>query len=358
MNSAGPHSAYEEKIRDAVQRVLSRNISGLKTLEDIALDFGATPKETIYSKDSMRLYHYTPTTDEVYRVPVLLVMSLVSRYYILDLAPDQSLVRFLLDSGFDVYLVDWGIPRPEHSEFTLDYYVGEALPECIEEVKADSGEDSVALVGYCLGGTLAMMTTALCPDDSVHALACFTTPVDSNGMRLYKAWAESKSFDIDELVEELGNIPAQFIDAMIQALRPLQKTAGRMGMLDNVMNDKFVEAHYRFERWSSDHIPMTGGTARQLFNDFLRDNKLLKNQLEIKGQRVDLKNITVPFMHIAALHDHIVPAAASKGIIDLVGSEDKKEITLKGGHVSLVAGGNAVYRLWPQLSDWLSERCV
>jgi polyhydroxyalkanoate synthase len=202
------------------------------------------------------------------------------------------------------------------------------------------------------------MTTALCPDDSVHALACFTTPVDSNGMRLYKAWAESKSFDIDELVEELGNIPAQFIDAMIQALRPLQKTAGRMGMLDNVLNDKFVEAHYRFERWSSDHIPMTGGTARQLFNDFLRDNKLLKNQLEIKGQRVDLKNITVPFMHIAALHDHIVPAAASKGIIDLVGSEDKKEITLKGGHVSLVAGGNAVYRLWPQLSDWLSERCV
>jgi polyhydroxyalkanoate synthase len=80
--------------------------------------------------------------------------------------------------------------------------------------------------------------------------------------------------------------------------------------------------------------------------------------MEVKGQRVDLKSIKVPFLHIAAQHDHIVPADASKGILDLVSSTDKKEIVLKGGHVSLIAGGNAVYRLWPQLSGWLSERCT
>lgn len=358
MGNADHCGAYEDKIRDTVERLLSRNISGLKTLEDIAMDFGSTPKEIVYARDSTRLYHYTPTTDEVYRVPIVLVMSLVSRYYILDLAPGQSLVQFLLDNGFDVYLVDWGIPRAEHRDFTLDYYVGEVLPECIEKVKQECNEDSVSLVGYCLGGVLAMMTTALCHDDSIQNLACFTTPVDTDGMRLYKAWAESDNLDIDELVDQLGNIPAQFMDAMIQALRPLQKTAGRMGLLDNVHNDEFVDAHYRFERWSSDHIPMAGGTAKQLFNDFLRDNKFMKSQMEVKGERVDLKNITVPFMHIAAQHDHIVPADASKGIINLVGSKDKKEIVLKGGHVSLVAGGNAVYRLWPQLSNWLSERSL
>ena len=145
---------------------------------------------------------------------------------------------------------------------------------------------------------------------------------------------------------------------MLQALRPLQKTANRMGLLNHVEDDQFVEAHYRFERWASDQIPMAGETAKQLFKDFLRDNKFLKSQMEIQGRRVDLANIKVPFLHIAAQHDHIVPAAASRGILDLIGSEDKEELVLKGGHVSLVAGGNAVYRLWPKLSAWLSERCT
>lgn len=351
-------SAQQARIREALERVLSRNIAGLKTLEDIAMDFGSTPKDIIHSRGTTKLYHYTPICDEIYRVPIVLVMSLVSRYYIMDLAPGQSLVEYLVDQGFDVYLIDWGIPRQEHRHFNLDHYVGEVLPECLEKVHDDSGEEEVSLVGYCLGGVLAMMHTALARPGQVRALACFTTPVDTNGMKLYKAWAESESFDIDALVDQLGNVPAQMVDAMIQALRPLQKTAGRMGMLDHVEDDRFVEAHYRFERWSADHIPMAGAMAKQLFKDFMRDNKFLKSQMEVKGRRVDLGSIQVPFLHIAAQHDHIVPADASKGILDLVSSADKKEIVLKGGHVSLIAGGNAVYRLWPQLSGWLSERCT
>ncbi|TAL10554.1 MAG: alpha/beta fold hydrolase, partial [Porticoccaceae bacterium] len=193
-------SAQQARIREALERVLSRNIAGLKTLEDIAMDFGSTPKDIIHSRGTTKLYHYTPTCDEIYRVPIVLVMSLVSRYYIMDLAPGQSLVEYLVDQGFDVYLIDWGIPRPEHRHLNLDHYVGEVLPECLEKVREDSGEEEVSLVGYCLGGVLAMMHTALARPGQVRALACFTTPVDTNGMTLYKAWAESENFDIDALV--------------------------------------------------------------------------------------------------------------------------------------------------------------
>jgi polyhydroxyalkanoate synthase len=185
-------SAQQARIREALERVLSRNIAGLKTLEDIAMDFGSTPKDIIHSRGTTKLYHYTPTCDEIYRVPIVLVMSLVSRYYIMDLAPGQSLVEYLVDQGFDVYLIDWGIPRPEHRHLNLDHYVGEVLPECLEKVREDSGEEEVSLVGYCLGGVLAMMHTALARPGQVRALACFTTPVDTNGMTLYKAWAESE----------------------------------------------------------------------------------------------------------------------------------------------------------------------
>ena len=80
--------------------------------------------------------------------------------------------------------------------------------------------------------------------------------------------------------------------------------------------------------------------------------------MEIAGKNANLANIVAPFLHIAALHDHIVPTAASKTLIDLVGSDDKSEIVLKGGHVSLIAGGNAVFRLWPQVAKWLEERSL
>ena len=76
------------------------------------------------------------------------------------------------------------------------------------------------------------------------------------------------------------------------------------------------------------------------------------------GRRVDLKNITVPFIHVMAEHDHIVPYEAAKDLAPMVGSEDERELVIKGGHVSLVAGGNAIYRLWPQFDSWLSERSL
>lgn len=350
----------DDKIAAVVKKILTRKIDGLDHLEGLSLDFGVTEKDLIHSQGSMKLYHYLPKSDEIYRVPLVIISPLMNRYYILDLAPGQSFVEYLVDQGFDVYLVDWGVPRKEHKHYKLDHYIDEFLPECLQKVAEDSGEDDVSLLGYCLGGIMAATRTALSRDKqgngNIKNLICLTTPVNADGMPLYKSWADNKAFDIDKVVDELGNIPASLIDAMMQALRPLQRTAGRMQMLNNIDNDKFVEAHYRFERWATDQIPLAGETARQLFKDFLQENKLVKKELEIGGAKVDLGNITVPFLHITALHDHIVPTEASKDLIDIVSSEDKQAIVLKGGHVSLVAGGNAIYRLWPQVSDWLAPR--
>ena len=129
-----------------------------------------------------------------------------------------------------------------------------------------------------------------------------------------------------------------------------------MKLLNNVENDAFVTAHLRFDRWATDQLPIPGELARALVKDFIVGNKFVRNELTLRGRRVDLAKITVPFLHVAAQHDHIVPAAASRDLINLVGSHDKQEIVMKGGHVSLIAGGNAVFRLWPQLDEWLSTR--
>jgi polyhydroxyalkanoate synthase subunit PhaC len=92
--------------------------------------------------------------------------------------------------------------------------------------------------------------------------------------------------------------------------------------------------------------------------DFLKENRFYKGSMQINGKQVDLGALEVPFLHVAAEFDHIVPSAASSDLVDLVGSEDKREIIVKGGHVSIVAGGNALYRLWPQLDEWLGSRSI
>jgi polyhydroxyalkanoate synthase len=105
-------------------------------------------------------------------------------------------------------------------------------------------------------------------------------------------------------------------------------------------------------------LPLAGEYFRQTTKKLMWDNALYEGRMEVGGRSVDLKTITAPFLHVAAEHDHIVPAAASAPLIDMVGSDDKEEVVLKGGHVSLVAGGNAVRRLWPKLDQWLQERSL
>ncbi|NOT53599.1 MAG: alpha/beta fold hydrolase [Deltaproteobacteria bacterium] len=344
--------------RAAVDRALQRHIPGLGSLDELTGELGTTPKDVIYNQGTLKLYRYRPLCDEIYRVPIVLVMSLVSRSYILDLTKGQSLVEFLLQHGFDVYLIDWGVPRAEHATLRLEDYVLDFIPACVRVIQDDSGEPDVSMVGYCMGGQLAVMYTALHADGPVKNLVCFTTPINAEGMSLYRTWTDPAHFDLDRVLTTLGNLPPELLEVSFDMLRPFQKAAGRLKLLDNVQDDAFVKAHLRFERWAADQIPFAGATARQFITDFIRENKLVRNAFTLAGRTVDLGQIRVPFLHVAAEHDHIVPAAASRDLLGLIGGQDKSEIILKGGHVSLVAGTNAAHRLWPRLDRWLAERSV
>ena len=351
----------ERRVQKTIERTLARNIPGLAGPElELKLDIevGQTPKELVYTRDTLRLYHYKPVLSEIYRVPLLIVMSPVARGYILDLAPGQSLIEYLLLQGYDVYMADWAPPRREHAHLGVAAFINDMLDGAVEHVRTESGEPDVSLVGYCMGGMLSSIYSALHGHRGVKNLVCFTTPINADGMTLYKQWAESKAFDVDRLVEELGIIPGDFINASIQALRPLQRSANQLQLLNNVGNDAFVKANLRFDRWAADQLPLPGELTREFVHDFLRGNRFIRGDFPVGDKVVDLGKIRVPFLHVAAEYDHIVPTAASRDLIDLVGSKDKQEIVIKGGHVSLVAGGNAVYRLWPQLDRWLSQRSI
>ena len=347
-----------ERSRREFERALQRNIKGLGYFNSPAPVVGASAKDILIERGTLRLYHYRPLVDEIYRVPVVLVMATTNRGYIFDLTPGQSLVEYLLKRGYDVFMIDWEAPRPDEKTLDLASYVLDFLPTCFERVKLATGEPDFSVLGYCFGGVLSLLWAALHPDAGLKNLATFTTPVDFKQMPLFASWSDKRYFDVDRLVDTLGNCPAEMLYTSFDSLRPAGRVAANLRLIDRMWDDEFVKAHRMIDRWGSDILPLAGAYFRDTTKKLMWDNALIEGSMEVAGRPVDLARITAPFLHVTAEHDHIVPTAASAPLIDMVGSPDNEQVTLKGGHVSLIGGPNAVRRMWPRLDDWLAEKSL
>ncbi len=324
---------------------------------DMAGPLGVTPRETLLSVGTLKLHHCLPQTDSVYRVPVLIVTSLVNQPYILDLVPGQSLVEHLVRQGFDIYMIEWGRPRREHAGLTIEDHVLDRLPRCVARVLQHSGASELSVIGYCVGGLLSVLYAALNPDAPLKNLVCMAAPVNGDGLESLKAWM-GPDFDEDALLEQYGNVPGDWMQNALRALRPFGKMAGAMSLLNQIDNDEAVRSNLRMGKWETDNLPFPGGVFRQMVNDLLRGNKLVRGEWQVGGRQVDLGRITVPLLHLLAQDDHITPYASSRDLVRLAGSADKQETLIKGGHVGLVAGRGAQTRMWPALDAWLAPRSV
>ncbi len=354
--AAGTTLALTERFRQEVRRTVQRGLRGAALLGAPPPNVGVTPKTVLHRQGTLSLVHYHATADEIYRVPILIVMAPSNKGYILDLAPGQSLVGFLLERGFDVYLMDWNAPTAEESHLTIDDYVEDFIAGSLRRVQQDSGERDVTLMGYCAGGMLSVLYAALHPDGPVKNLVCFTTPVDFKRMELFQAMADPAYFNVDALVESVGIVPASLVVGSFAALRPASHAASQVRLWDQLWNDEFVKAFRMLERWTSETLPLPGAYVRQTTRQLLWANALYEGTLRIGGRPVDLAKITVPVLHMVAQHDHIVPPDCARPLVERVGSRDKEEVVLPGGHVSLLAGPHAVKRMWPKLDSWLQGR--
>ncbi len=347
-----------DRIRKLVDRTIQRNIKGVEYFASTAPPVGLSPKDVIYKRGTLNLYHYHTRADELYRVPILIVMATTNRSYVLDIAKGMSFIEFLVKRGYDVFVIDWDPPRPEEKRLRLEDYTQDFIPACIDRVLEESGEDEVTVIGYCMGGVLSAIYAATHADGPMKNLVCFTTPINWHEMGLFSVMSDPKHFDVDRLVDMVGNVPPDLIMTSFDMLRPTGKAASRIQLWDNMWNDQFVESFRKFDRWANETLPLAGEYFRQITKELMWANSLYTRELVVDGKSADLGNITAPLFHAVAEHDHIIPRKASEPLINMVSSEDKEEIVLKGGHISLVAGPNAVTRLWPKLDEWMSERSV
>jgi polyhydroxyalkanoate synthase len=347
--------ALTERLRLEVERAAG-SLKGVELFGAPPPSVGKTPKTVLLRRGTLSLYHYRATVDEVYRVPILCVMAPTNKAYILDLAPGQSLMEFLLGRGYDVYMMDWNAPSDDERDLRIEDYVLDFIPDALRRVQEDSGEDDVTLLGYCAVGMLSGSHVALVPEGPIKNLVCFPTPVDLSKMELFRSMADPKVFDVDRLVDSVG---ASFPPTSSSPAR--RAASGEAGSpasapLGQPLERQFVKGFRMMERWGNETLPLPGGYFRQTVKELLRANALHQGTLRIGGRKVDLSRITVPFLHFIAQYDHIVPPACAHPLIERIGSRDKEEVVLPGGHVSIAAGPNAVKRMWPKLDAWLQRR--
>ncbi len=342
------------RVRRDVGRNLLRARNGVKYVAGVDRpQVGQTPKDTVWRRDKAQLWRYRARPEGLEtRTPVLIVMSLVSRSYILDLYPGSSFVQALRDAGFDPYVLDWGIPDERDAGNGLGTYVEELLPAAIEAVRETSGTDTVNLIGYCYGGVLTLLLGAARPDLPVSSLTTMATPVDFSGMGMFGRMFERGRLDPDDVIDETGNVPPEVIRNAFRVLKPTSDLNQYAMLWEKLWDSEQMEGFQVMAQWANDHIPFPGRAFKETV-ELMRDEALLNDGLRLEGRPVSLRDLHWPLLNVVATKDHIVPCAAALPLADLVGSEEKETLELPAGHVGLVMGRAAATTTLPRIFDWL-----
>ena len=316
---------------------------------------GCSARSEVYRDGKTVLWRYARTAPDAGLAPLVICYALVNRPYMLDLQPDRSLIRGLLGHGLDVYLVDWGYPERDDSRLSLDDYVNRYLGGCIDHIRGAHGIPSVNLLGVCQGGTLSICHAALHPD-RVRNLVTMVTPVDFHtDDNLLAKWA--RRLDVDRLVDALGNVPGELLNAAFVALMPLRLTAGKYAALADIAGDRgALENFLRMERWIQDSPDQAGTAFRQFVQGFFQENRLVRGGLEIDGRAVDPRRIACPVLNIFAARDHLVPPSASRPLGGLVASADYTTFEFDGGHIGIYVSRSAQELVPRTIAQWLEVR--
>jgi polyhydroxyalkanoate synthase len=351
----------------SIEKEFTKLKSGLDIfLKMPEISVGTTPHEIVYTEDKMKLLHFFPTVGKTHPVPILMVYALVNRYYILDLQPDKSVIKKLLDDGFDVYIIDWGYPSGIDRYLTLNDYVNGYLNNAVDIIRKRSGLDKITLLGVCQGGTFSIMYSSLHPE-KVKNLVTLVAPVDFDTKKgLLHIWA--KSLDVDKIVDYYGIIPGDFLNSGFLLTDPFRLMIDKyVGMFDRIecepgdqacliRNEEIVNNFMRMEKWIFDSPDQAGETFRQFMKDCYQKNLLIQNKLVLDGKKINLKNITMPLLNIMAEFDHLVPNEASIPLNDAVSSKEKEMVVFPTGHIGIFVGSKSQKEVCPTISKWLTPR--
>lgn len=350
-SSSGVVDAVRREIRHSALR--ARN--GLQYIAGTnPPPIGKTPRDLIWSRDKVKLWRYR-STEVRYAPPLVVFLGLVSHSYVFDMSPENSFVGTLKAAGFDVYLLDWGIPDEADAGNTFETYVDFYLPRALRAAAEESGTDDVNLLPYCMGAMFALLHAASDPPTPIRAMALLAPPVDFSHMGVLITPLRDGTIDTEQIIDSRGLLPGETVRGFFSVRRPTADFVQYANLWEKLASEKALHGHAAMAQWVRDQIPVPGAAVRQMVQWFVRDDAFVNDTVRLGGRRVSLRDVTVPLLNVTAEHDDVVPIGCSIPLPELVSSQ-VDSLRIPSGHVSLVMGRHAQKTTLPGIIEWLAAR--
>jgi polyhydroxyalkanoate synthase subunit PhaC len=331
----------------------SRLTNFFSTVYGPSPEVGITPRQAVWKKNKAVLWYY-PAKHKKYDTPLYFIYSLINQPFILDLGPEYSLIEYFNEKGYDIYLLDFGIPTYADKNITLEDYIIRYIKKGVQRALIHSGASEISIIGFCMGGTFASIYAAIA-DEPIRNLVLAVAPIDFNHFPIFGEWQESlrkEQLDYHLLLDTIGVVPAHFMKMGMRLLVSPVYLSPYLSLLRKGQNEAYALKWKRLNFWADSHIPLSGTVLKQMIQTFGIENGLINETLKINRSPVKLSNINANLLAVGSNADHLVPLEQIKPIMDLVSSDDKTFFTMKGGHASLAANRD----IQELLNGWLSVR--
>jgi polyhydroxyalkanoate synthase len=276
---------------------------------EIGRNLAVTPGKVIFQNDLIQLIQYAPATEEVYERPLLVVPPWINKYYILDLTPEKSFVKWAVDQGFTVFLVSWVNPDAKLAQKTFDDYMHEGILAAVDAVIRQTGSKTINALGYCVGGTLLASTLAYMAakgDDRIASASFLAAQVDfSEAGDLLVFIDDTQLKALEEMMAEQGYLDGSRMAAVFNMLRP------RDLIWPYVVNNYLLgKKPFPFDLlfWNADSTRLPAANHAFYLREFYHANRLAKGEMRLGGVRLDLGKVKIPVYELFTKEDHIAPA--------------------------------------------------
>jgi len=327
-------------------------LKSVKKLVETEAKVGVTAYEIVHEDWLFKLVHFKDKKKKKLKYPVLIVYAYINRPYVMDLFDEVSIIRKELDANLDVWMVDWGYPKPADKYLRIEDYI-DYIDFCVEYIKEAKKVDKISLHGYCLGGDLAIIYSALHPEN-VKNLVIQALPIDFHTSNTLALWA--RKIDPEKITKTIGNASGDLLNFAFLIVDPIRLVLAKyQGLLENLDNEKFVENFIRMDKWIFDSPSIPAETFKEYITEWYHENKLIKNEYVIKGEKVNLRNINMPVLVLVAERDHISPPESVKPFLNMISSKDKLLLSVNKGHIGLSTSRGAK-EMWDKAIAWIVER--
>lgn len=353
---------------------------------DTLIKSGRTWFELVHDSNLMAVRYYElPDEDEIeladgstmrierkrHEVPLVLIPPLGVTTETFDLMPQRSLVKFMVASGFKVYLVDWGKPGKAHRHLGLADYSNDMMGEALARVREHAGCKPVSLMGWCMGGLFCLLYQGQTLDPDVRNIVTVASPIDlESGSGVIAGVASVaqalegpgqlasrySSLLLDTLDPALLSTPPWLTTLVFKLTDPLSSVTTYWDLMMNLYDREYVETHSTTSDYLNNMLLYPGGVLRDMAVKVVGANQLARGTVEFGESVAELNKISCNFLGFAGEGDKLVPPDVAQSIVDIISSRDREFRIAPGGHMGVIIGSKAQHAVWAESVDWLAQR--